>query len=413
MNINVQNHTAGEQALIGVLESRGDQGKQAADVIRKSGLVTRKVEAWHYTDLRTFLGSFDRYSSQDPSVIAKTMANIPSQFACAELPIVNGAFVRDQASALPEHVSIGDHAGAHKVRGDDDQIGLINAGLQGEGLEVNISPEGLVEDRIALLHLSSGSGISANKHVVSVGDGASVDIVERHLSDGEAAVCTNVVTDLNVGKAAVVNWVIDQEVNASSTHLGQLNVNLAQHAELNIIVLNAGGKLVRQEINVVVSGEDAELRIRGVNLVGDGAHIDVTTVLDHKVPNTVATETFRNVVVGSGSGVFQGRINVAQPAQKTDAQMACNSLLLNDHSSFSAKPELEIFADDVICAHGATVTDIDNDHLFYLMARGIPEKVAREMLVIAFVEEIFDGLELEEICGVLNYRIEEWLGQHG
>ena len=131
------------------------------------------------------------------------------------------------------------------------------------------------------------------------------------------------------------------------------------------------------------------------------------------MPDTTSNEIFRNVIVGDGHGVFQGQINVAQIAQHTDARMACNSLLLSDQSEFSAKPELEIFADDVQCAHGATITDIDEDHLFYLMTRGIPQKQAREMLIKAFVEEVFEGLDVDQIGENLNSRIDLWLDNHG
>lgn len=155
------------------------------------------------------------------------------------------------------------------------------------------------------------------------------------------------------------------------------------------------------------------LTIRGVNLVGAGAHVDVTSVLLHDAPGAVSTEIFRNVATGHGSGAFQGQIRVAPAAQKTDARMACNTLLLSDTAEFSAKPELEIFADDVQCGHGATVADIDDDHLFYLMTRGIPEREGRAMLIRAFVEEAFDTVEDEALRDGLNARIEDWLERHG
>jgi Fe-S cluster assembly protein SufD len=139
----------------------------------------------------------------------------------------------------------------------------------------------------------------------------------------------------------------------------------------------------------------------------------VTTALIHEAPGVAAQELFRNVATGEGRSVFQGQIKVAQVAQKTDAKMACNTLLLSDTAEFSAKPELEIFADDVACGHGATVTDILDDHLFYLRARGIPKKTARAMLVQAFVEEVFDELEDEALREALDARIESWLEANG
>ena len=211
---------------------------------------------------------------------------------------------------------------------------------------------------------------------------------------------------------ATVNYLIVQQAGSGGEHLARLSVTLHENATLNVFVLNAGGKLVRQEIRVAVNGENSNLAMRGVNLVGNGAHIDVTTVLEHNVPNTNATELFRNVVAGDGKGVFQGQIKVAQAAQKTDAQMACNTLLLTDDSDFSAKPELEIFADDVICAHGATVTDIDDGHLFYLRARGIPERAARALLIKAFVDEVVEELDAGDLGETLIGLIDNWLDEN-
>ena len=136
-------------------------------------------------------------------------------------------------------------------------------------------------------------------------------------------------------------------------------------------------------------------------------------VLDHTVPDTTSTEVVRNVVMGKARGVFQGRINVHRIAQKTDARMACNSLLMSDDADFSAKPELEIFADDVACGHGATVAEIDHDHLFYLMARGIPEKEARRLLVKAFVAEVIEELDDEALVGALEEKLDAWFAAHG
>ena len=136
-------------------------------------------------------------------------------------------------------------------------------------------------------------------------------------------------------------------------------------------------------------------------------------VLDHTVPHTGSRELIRNIVTGRARGVFQGRINVHQPAQKTDAKMACNTLLLSDDGEFSTKPELEIFADDVQCGHGATVTEIDHNHLFYLMSRGIDEKTARGLLVKAFLAEVIEELDNEQVVDALEARLDHWFVTHG
>jgi Fe-S cluster assembly protein SufD len=198
-----------------------------------------------------------------------------------------------------------------------------------------------------------------------------------------------------------------------ATHLGQFNAELGKDAKLTLFVMNAGGKLVRQEIRVAATGEGGIFTLRGVNLLSGDTHTDVTMALDHKAPHTTSTQVVRNVVTDRAHGVFQGRINVHQRAQKTDARMACNTLLLSDDGEFSTKPELEIFADDVQCGHGATVTEIDRNHLFYLMARGIDEKAARGLLVKAFVASVIEELDNDVIVEALEGVLGKWFASHG
>jgi Fe-S cluster assembly protein SufD len=173
-----------------------------------------------------------------------------------------------------------------------------------------------------------------------------------------------------------------------------------------------GGALVRQEVHTEAGGERSEFAFRAINLLGGDSHTDITLTLNHLVPNCVSTETVRNVVFDRARGAFQGQINVAQIAQKTDARMACNTLLLSDTAEFDTKPELEIFADDVQCAHGATVADIEDSHLFYLCSRGITERRARAMLVKAFIAEVVEELEDDRLVEALESRLSDWLERH-
>ncbi len=237
-------------------------------------------------------------------------------------------------------------------------------------------------------------------------------MIERHIqtTDGQAFVSS--VSDISLEDGAEVTWIVVQEQGADDTHLAQVRVRVGDNAKLRLFVINAGGKLVRQELRIDVAGEGADLQLRGVNLLGGDTHTDVTLVLGHNVPNTTSTEIFRNVVFDRARGVFQGMIKVALDAQKTDARMACNTLLMSDDAEFAAKPELEIFADDVQCGHGATVADIDDNHLYYLMARGIPRNKARAMLVNAFVAEIVEELEDEALVEALEAIISNWLEKH-
>ena len=294
----------------------------------------------------------------------------------------------------------------------DDLIGRLNGALVNDGFSLT------VEDKTALdrpLELQSiqGGGQSHSRFPINIGKDVKGTFIERHVSVGEEDALVSSITDLHVDDNADIVWVISQERGPTDSHFGQINIHLGSNAKLALFVANAGGKLVRQELHIKARGENSDLLVRGVNLLGGESHTDVTMVLDHLEANCVSSETFRNVVFDRAHGVFQGQIRVAQIAQKTDAKMACNTLLLSDHCDFSAKPELEIFADDVQCGHGATVTDIEEDHLFYLKTRGISERKARAMLVKAFIAEIVEELEDEMLIEALEERFETWLDNHG
>lgn len=380
--------------------------------IKSRGLPTRRVEAWHYTDLRNLLRQVPAHANGDVKALEPLIAG------SAVFALENGKVVR---KAKAEGVSVRgiaamleDGTGAFLMspRGDDDAVGRINGGFLRDGLEIAVADGAALAEPIELQVLHSG-GQSHARFVVSVGAGASARIVERQQGNGSAQALVSSVSDLTLKAGADVTWVIVQEQGVSDTHLGQINFRLEKDAKLRLFIVNAGGKLVRQEVHGVTVGEGSDFTFRVVNLLGGESHTDVTMTLGHDVPDTTSTEIVRNVVFDKASGVFQGQIRVAPDAQKTDARMACNTLLLSEQADFSTKPELEIFADDVQCAHGATVTDIDRNHLYYLMARGIPEKKARALLVQAFVAEVVEELDDEPLVEALEDVIEGWLERHG
>ena len=282
--------------------------------------------------------------------------------------------------------------------------------MAADGWLVQIAENAEIAAPIELQNVQAGGQVHT-RLAVHVGNGAKATIVERQTGSGDALVST--VDNIVVGDNAELLWLIVQDQPDGATHLGQFNAWIGKDAKLTLFVMNAGGRLVRQEIHVDAKGEGSEFKLRGVNLLAGDTHCDVTMMLDHSAPDTNSTEVIRNIVTGKAQGVFQGQIRVAREAQKTDAKMACNTLLLSDEGGFSTKPELEIFADDVACGHGATVTEIAHEHLFYLMARGIDEKTARGLLVKAFVAEVIEELDDEATVEVLESRLDDWFAKHG
>lgn len=378
----------------------------------KAGLPTRRVEAWHYTDLRRLLAAVPAFDdaaharAAKPVVEGSVVLSVLNGLANGRAPAVTGLSARQ----LSEKLSDGSFSRALGPQGADDAIGAVNTAFVADGWVLDVAAGVVLDVPVELQNVQAGAQAHA-RFAVRVGAGARATIVEQQTGAG-AGFATSV-SHLTLGDGAKVAWLIVQEQPDTATYLGQFNAELGADAELTLFVLNAGGKLVRQEVRVVTRGEGSAFTLRGVNLLSGDTHCDVTMVLDHAVPRTTSTEIVRNVVTGRAHGVFQGRINVYPDAQKTDARMACNTLLLSDEGEFSTKPELEIFADDVQCGHGATVTEIDRNHLFYLMARGIDEKAARGLLVKAFVAAVIEDLEDGAIVAALEVRLDAWFKAHG
>ncbi len=383
------------------------------DELKRAGLPTRRIEAWHYTDLKALMRGVPAI---DPSAIVKAVE--PTVAGATVMPILQGqaklGSLPDgvQATSYGDGLASGAAVGTLSARDGDDTIGRLNGSFVRDGIELRIEAGARIEAPIELQNVHATGPVHV-RFPCRFGKESRAMVIERYLSNGAGAALVSSVADLKIDDGADVTWIILQTEGPDDTHLGQIKVELGANAQFRLFVVNAGGKLVRQEVHLRTAGEGSDFKLRAVNLLGGETHTDLTMTLGHDVPNTTSTEIVRSVVFDRAKGVFQGMIRVAPDAQKTDARMACNTLLMSDDGEFSVKPELEIFADDVQCAHGATVTDIDHNHLYYLMARGIPEKKARGLLINAFVAEVVEELEDEALVEALEGIITDWLDNHG
>lgn len=421
MNIQTERpRTAAESALIdGFAERMGDlpgngdvviARDNALEALKVQGLPSRRIESWHYTDFRTLLkgvAAFDPAAGAQPApaLIAGSAVVAASNGVALDAKAPEGVTLTLVREALAD----GTLAPQLETRGADDTIGQINATYVSDGWSVSIA-DGTELDAPLELQNVQKSGQGHTRFPVRIGSDVKATIVERQ-TGGEGDAFSTTVSHVSVGDGAEIVWVILRDFG-QSTQLAQFHATIGKGAKLTLYIVNAGGRLVRQEVHVNVNGEDSDFELRGLNLLADDSHTDITMTVGHLVENTRSTEIVRNVVRDRARGVFQGMIRVAQIAQKTDARMACNTLLLSDEGEFDAKPELEIFADDVACGHGATVTEIDGNHLFYLMARGIPENDGRGLLIKAFIAEIIEELEDEALVEALESVLSDWLAAH-
>lgn len=421
MNIQTSKpRTPAESALIesfatrmGELPGNGDvviARDNALEELKINGLPSRRIESWHYTDFRTLLKSVPDFN---PTVGTNALPTLLA--GSTVLAASNGAGLSAKApegvtlTAVRDALADGSLVPQLKVRGTDDTIGQINAAYVSDGWAVSIADDVELEAPLEIQNIQK-SGQGHTRFPVEIGSNAKATIIERQ-TGGEGDAFSTSVSHVSVGDGADVIWVILRDFG-HSTQLAQFNATIGAGSKLTLYIVNAGGKLIRQEVHLTVAGEDSDFELRGLNLLADDSHTDITMTVAHLVENTRSTQIIRNVVKDRARGVFQGMIRVAQIAQKTDARMACNTLLLSDDGEFDAKPELEIFADDVACGHGATVTELSKDYLFYLMARGVPESEARGLLIKAFIAEIIEELENEALVEALEEVLSNWLSAH-
>ncbi|MBA8819210.1 Fe-S cluster assembly protein SufD [Ochrobactrum sp. P6BSIII] len=399
--------------LIGNLSGNGDvvvARDTALELLKTNGLPSRRVESWHYTDFRTLLkgvAAFDSSAGTQPlsALLAGSTILATSNGVALDAKAPEGVSLTPVREALAD----GSLALQLKTRGTDDTIGQINAAYVSDGWMISIADGTELEEPLEIQNIQK-TGQGHTRFPVRIGSDVKATIIERQ-NGGEGDAFSTSVSHVSVGDGAEVLWVILRDFG-QATQLSQFNATIGKGSKLTLYIVNAGGKLVRQEVHVNVTGEDSDFELRGLNLLADDTHTDITMTVGHLVENTRSTQIIRNVVKDRARGVFQGMIRVAQIAQKTDARMACNTLLLSDEGEFDAKPELEIFADDVACGHGATVAELSKDYLFYLMARGVPENEARGLLIKAFIAEIIEELEDETLVDALESVLSNWLAIH-
>ena len=394
----------------------------AAARFAAAGLPTRRDEAWHYTDLRGLAET----SFQEP---LNEVSFAPVLGALPDLPrlvLVDGRY-QPGLSTPPEGLEVGTFAetpeagrpelgaprsGTPGVAGADAGADMpmvsLNAALAEDGVRLRV-PAGVDAGVLVLLSMAPDAHRPVDfhpRHRIELEAGARLVVLE--VARGEGTYLHNAVTEVLVAERASLAHVRLQEESAAATHVNTVLARVAGGGSYDAFVLTLGARLARSEYHVRLEGPEAEAHLNGAQLLEGSQHADITTVVQHEAPHCASRQTVKNVLGGRSRGVFQGKIEVARPAQKTDGYQMSQALLLSPTAEIDFKPQLEIYADDVKCSHGATVGELDAGQLFYLRSRGIPEAAARAMLVRAFLAEALDVVGDETARGMLEAAIEGW-----
>ena len=417
---------SGEFAAKGKLLPGGAAARQAAmTAFEREGLPHRRVEAWKYTDLRNLLKDVPPVAAA-PDAITVTAKEIDAALgelaavAADRIVFINGAY-RSQLSSLPKGVAVetlasdGAQLSKDLVAGPDDEtVVALNRALYSDGAVVTLS----VGRRLArpLLIVTATAGSKAQfvslRHRLHFGDGAEATVIEVRVTlTGAVAGPSNAVTEVSVGARAQIRHIQVGLEGASATSLTSNLVALNTETHYRLFQLTAGTGLARNQSFVRFGGEGAKLDLSGLMLGRGRQHCDTTLVIDHAVPNCESRELFKSVLDDDARAVFQGKVIVRPDAQKTDGKQMANALMLSESAEFDSKPELEIYADDVVCGHGATVAELAPDMMFYLRSRGIPEPEARSLLIESFAGDALEKIDDEAIREALQNMARAWLFQ--
>ena len=383
-----------------------------AAAFRENGLPGMRDEEWHYTSIRPLAETQFAEPLTPVADCAALMARLPALDA-PRLVFVDGRF-REDLSIVPavSAVRVGAPAYGALARPERDRMAALNTMLAEDGATIDV-PAGADGGLLVVASLGTGSvdrPVAFHpRHSVRLGAGASLTLLE--VSVGEGAYLHNAVVELSLGEAATLTHLRLQDEARAAFHVSTLYVEVAAQATYDGFLLSLGAKLARAEVHARLAGEGASAHLNAAQLLGGAQHADFTTVVTHAAPGCASRQTVKNVLAGRSRGVFQGKIEVAPGAQKTDGYQMNQALLLSPDAEIDSKPQLEIFADDVKCSHGATVGELDAGQLFYLRSRGVPKAAARAMLVRAFLAEALAFVSHEGARAVLEAAIaNRWEG---
>lgn len=397
----------------------------ALEAFSQAGLPHRRLEDWKYTDLRQVLdkAGFAPAPAHEGAVVLPDSPSA-SVFAAIDrhvLVFVNGRYRADlsQAERLPKGVELhplGDVLHEQWAKelverrlGDPhhaEGIVDLNTALMSDGAALRIRKGVKLDKPLYLLFFAADAGASHTRNLIFMESEAQATIFESHV--GNAASFADIVTDISLAEGARLSHVKLQDEAADAMHLATLRAHLAEKSHLATFTLTLGCGVSREQNLVLFTGEGADAQVNGAYALKGKQHLDQFCIIDHAVPGCTSQNLYKGVLDGASEGVFQGRIVVRPHAQKSDGRQMTQALLLSRDAAMNAKPELEIYADDVQCAHGSTVGELSKEAIFYLRSRGLPEHEARQLLIMGFLDDAIDLVPHEAARDALKLLVLGW-----
>jgi Fe-S cluster assembly protein SufD len=424
-----------DQALEGSGSFAG-AGTDWVDALRRDGahayglhgLPKRRDEYWRYTNLNALADEQFRLSDGAPAIGLPSLPHkLVAELATYRVVVVNGRLRPDLCALgeLPDDVLVSgleDMLTAAParlepylgkiIRLNDMPMAALNTAFLNDGMVMFVG-DGIVLDKPVHLISITAPGADAMmvqpRHLVVMGKDTTATLIETHITTEGGSSFNNIVSELHLDEGANLNHFVFQEESKTTVHLSGTAVAMAAKTTYDSFVLQSGAAIGRSEIRAYMNGPGSDCRLDGVYLATDKQVVDNTTFVEHAAPECRSRQVYKGVLDGQSRGVFQGKVHVMRDAQKTDGHQLSRALLLSPRAEIDARPELEIYADDVKCSHGATAGELDEDLMFYLLSRGIPREQARRMLIEAFLSEAIAEIPLEQVAEDFTTHVRQWL----
>ena len=380
------------------------------------GFPTKKEEAWKYTSLNSVLkNDFSVFPKSDNAIeFADVKKYFLHEIDTYKVIFIDGVFssflsatthdgvdvcLMSSALTKPKYKMVIDEY-FNKVASKDESLTSLNTAFALEGAYINIPKSKVVEKPIEIINFSTGTEAALlvqPRNLIIVGENAHVQIIERHQSLNENPVLTNSVTEIFAKKRAIVDYYKIQNDNLEASLVDNTYIAQNEQSHVSVHTFSFGGNITRNNLNFYHQGERIDSTLKGITIIEGKQHVDHHTLVQHATPNCESHQNYKGIFGDRSTGVFNGKIFVEREAQKTDAFQQNNNILLSDKATINAKPQLEIFADDVKCSHGCTIGQLDEKAMFYMQSRGIPKKEAKALLMYAFSNEVIESIKIPEL----------------
>ncbi|MFA9192516.1 Fe-S cluster assembly protein SufD [Flavobacterium sp. FZUC8N2.13] len=380
------------------------------------GFPSKKDEAWKYTSLNAILkNDFTVFPKKDSAVeFNQVKKYFIHEIDTYKVVFIDGIFSSHLSSTTHDGIDVCLMSSAltkpkykmvidnyfNKIANKEDSLTSLNTAFACEGAYINIPKSKVADKPIEIMYFSTGNESALMvqpRNLVIVGENSHVQIIERHQSLSDNPVLTNSVTEIFAQKRAIVDYYKIQNDNHQANLIDNTYVSQQKESHASVHTFSFGGNLTRNNLNFYHYGERLTSTLNGITIIGDKQHVDHYTLVKHAEPNCESFQDYKGIFSDRSTGVFNGKVYVEKEAQKTNAFQKSNNILLSDKATINAKPQLEIFADDVKCSHGCTVGQLDETALFYMQQRGIPKKEAKALLMYAFSNAVIENIKIPEL----------------